>query len=101
MEPQLEVKINKFLKALNCPNDLAKGLGMTELVSAATLTPFRENKTNSVGRPFPRMSCYVEKKERFVFQGQLLCLDITIIKKRRMILSKYILMVHDGSILEI
>ena len=59
MEPQLEERINEFLLAHRCPNVLAKGLGMTEIVSAATLTPFGQNKVNSVGRPFPRTNCCI------------------------------------------
>ena len=59
MDPKMEEAINEVLIANGAPNKLAKGLGMTELVSAATLTPYNYNMINSAGIPFPRVNCMI------------------------------------------
>ncbi len=59
MDLRKEEAVNRLLHYYRVPNVLAKGLGMTELVSAATLTPSGHNIINSVGVPLPKMSCKI------------------------------------------
>ena len=59
MDPHMEEAINDVILANGGPNKLAKGLGMTELVSAATLTPYNYNMISSAGIPFPRINCMI------------------------------------------
>lgn len=59
MVPQNEAAVNDILKSLGVPNPLSKGLGMTELISAATLTSFDGTMSDSVGAPLPRVNCKI------------------------------------------
>lgn len=54
-----EESINQLLRTCGAPHDLAKGLGSTELVAAATLTPFENNVQGSVGIPLPKINCKI------------------------------------------
>ena len=63
MDPHMEEAINNVILANGGPNKLAKGLGMTELVSAATLTPYNYNMISSAGIPFPRVNCMIVDPE--------------------------------------
>ncbi len=57
MNPVNEEAVNQLLHKCGAPNGLAKGLGATELVSAATLTPYDFNTIGSVGIPLPKINC--------------------------------------------
>lgn len=52
-EVHFEEEVNRFLNAHNCPTNLIKGYGMTEVCAAITATAKNEfNKVGSVGIPF-------------------------------------------------
>ena len=59
MAPQNEAAVNDILSSMGVPNPLSKGLGMTELISAATLTSFDGTMTDSVGAPLPKVNCMI------------------------------------------
>ena len=59
MAPQNEAAVNEILHSLGVPNPMSKGLGMTELISAATLTSFDGTMTDSVGAPLPKVNCMI------------------------------------------
>lgn len=63
MSIETEEAINKLLKKCGAPNKLGKGLGATEMVSAATLMPYNVtrgySKPGSCGVPLPKTNCAV------------------------------------------
>lgn len=63
MSPELEEAVNQLLQSCGAPNKLGKGLGATEVVSAATLTPYNAprsyNKPGSCGIPLPKTNCAI------------------------------------------
>ena len=59
MAPQNEAAVNDILRSLGVRNPMSKGLGMTELISAATLTSFDGTMTDSVGAPLPKVNCMI------------------------------------------
>ena len=63
MAPQNEAAVNDILQSLGVQNPMSKGLGMTELISAATLTSFDGTMTESVGVPLPKVNCKIADPE--------------------------------------
>lgn len=63
MTTELEEAVNHLLLSCGAPNKLGKGLGATEVVSAATLTPYNAprsyNKPGSAGVPLPKTNCAI------------------------------------------
>ena len=63
MNPEIEEAINRLLLSCGAPNKLGKGLGATEIVSAATLTPYNTpknySKPGSAGVPLPKTICAI------------------------------------------
>ena len=63
MTTELEESVNQLLLSCGAPNKLGKGLGATEVVSAATLTPYNAphsyNKPGSAGVPLPKTNCAI------------------------------------------
>lgn len=59
MAPQNEMAVNEIFKELNTPHPMFKGLGMTELMSAATLTKDDGTMFDSVGIPLPMVNCMI------------------------------------------
>ncbi len=56
MTNDVEMAVNTILKKCGCKYTLKKGLGMTEVTSAASATFDSVNDTESVGIPFPKMN---------------------------------------------
>lgn len=63
MERQDEDKINKLLLSCGAKYRLAKGLGSTEMVSAATITYDSCNLLESVGIPLVKVNCKIFDNE--------------------------------------
>lgn len=63
MSCEIEEAVNQLLQSCGAPNKLGKGLGATEIVSAATLTPYNVsrnyNKSGSCGVPLPKTNCAI------------------------------------------
>ena len=59
MAPQNEAAVNEVFRELGAPSPLFKGLGMTELISAATLTRDDSALFDSVGYPMPFVNCMI------------------------------------------
>lgn len=63
MNPEMEEAVNQLLLSCGAPNKLGKGLGATEVVSAATLTPYNTpkdySKPGSAGVPLPKTLCAI------------------------------------------
>lgn len=59
MAPQNEAAVNKLLKDFGAQCKLTKGLGMTELVCASTLTTLDSEMDDSVGIPLPKVGCMI------------------------------------------
>lgn len=63
MSTELEEAVNQLLLSCGAPNKLGKGLGATEVVSAATLTPYNAPrsyyKPGSAGVPLPKTNCAI------------------------------------------
>lgn len=59
MAPQNEAAVNKLLKDFGSKCKLTKGLGMTELVCASTLTTLDAEMDDSVGIPLPKVGCMI------------------------------------------
>ena len=55
MTHDIEIAVNTILKKCGCKYNLKKGLGMTEVTSAASATFEGVNDMESVGIPFPKM----------------------------------------------
>ncbi len=55
MTHDIEIAVNTILKKCGCKYTLKKGLGMTEVTSAASATFEGVNDMESVGIPFPKM----------------------------------------------
>ena len=53
LSPELKKKVDAFLKAHNCPEQIREGYGTTECVTASCLTPKDYARTGSIGVPFP------------------------------------------------
>ena len=50
---ELKKKVDDFLKAHNCSEQIREGYGTTECVTASCLTPRNYARTGSIGVPFP------------------------------------------------
>ncbi|MBR0540830.1 MAG: acyl--CoA ligase [Clostridia bacterium] len=63
MSTEREEAVNQLLLSCGAPNKLGKGLGATEVVSAATLTPYNVpnnySKLGSAGVPLPKTNCAI------------------------------------------
>ena len=53
LSPELKKKVDAFLKAHNCPEQIREGYGTTECVTASCLTPRNYARSGSIGVPFP------------------------------------------------
>ena len=53
LSPELKRKVDAFLKAHNCTEQIREGYGTTECVAASCLTPKAYARTDSIGIPFP------------------------------------------------
>ena len=53
LSPELKRKVDAFLKAHNCSEQIREGYGTTECVTASCLTPKDYARAGSIGVPFP------------------------------------------------
>ena len=53
LSPELKKKVDMFLKAHNCSEQIREGYGTTECVTASCLTPKDYARPGSIGVPFP------------------------------------------------
>ena len=53
LSPELKKKVDAFLTAHNCPEQIREGYGTTECVTASCLTPKDYARSGSIGVPFP------------------------------------------------
>ncbi len=53
LSPELKKKVDTFLKAHNCSEQIREGFGTTECVTASCLTPKDYARPGSIGVPFP------------------------------------------------
>ena len=53
LSPELKKKVDAFLKAHNCSEQIREGFGTTECVTASCLTPKDYARSGSIGVPFP------------------------------------------------
>ncbi len=53
LSPELKKKVDAFLKAHNCAEQIREGYGTTECVTASCLTPKDYARPGSIGVPFP------------------------------------------------
>ena len=53
LSPELKKKVDTFLKAHNCTEQIREGYGTTECVTASCLTPKDYARSGSIGVPFP------------------------------------------------
>ena len=53
LSPELKKKVDAFLKAHNCSQQIREGYGTTECVTASCLTPKDYARSGSIGVPFP------------------------------------------------
>ena len=53
LSPELKKKVDAFLKAHNCMEQIREGYGTTECVTASCLTPKDYARSGSIGVPFP------------------------------------------------
>ena len=53
LSPELKKKVDAFLKAHNCTEQIREGYGTTECVTASCLTPKDYAREKSIGVPFP------------------------------------------------
>ena len=53
LSPELKKKVDDFLKAHNCTEQIREGYGTTECVTASCLTPKEYARNGSIGVPFP------------------------------------------------
>ena len=53
LSPELKKKVDSFLRAHNCTQQIREGYGTTECVTASCLTPKDYARENSIGVPFP------------------------------------------------
>lgn len=53
LSPELKKKVDTFLKAHNCAEQIREGYGTTECVTASCLTPKDYAREKSIGVPFP------------------------------------------------
>ncbi len=53
LSPELKKKVDAFLKAHNCSEQIREGYGTTECVTASCLTPKDYARSGSIGVPFP------------------------------------------------
>lgn len=65
MNTQKEEEVNKLFRACGAKVKLGKGLGSTEMVSAATFTHEDCNVIGSVGIPMVRVNCKIVEPETF------------------------------------
>lgn len=65
MDPLNEKAINDLFKQLNAPYPLQKGIGMTELMGAATFTQCDYDMFKSVGTPQQHTLCKIVEPETF------------------------------------
>ncbi|MBR4290056.1 MAG: acyl--CoA ligase [Oscillospiraceae bacterium] len=55
LSPELKRKVDAFLKAHGCSEQIREGYGTTECVTASCLTPKDHARAGSIGIPFPDM----------------------------------------------
>ena len=65
MTEEAENSVNLLLKKCGCNFALKKGLGMTEVTSAATVTFDNVNDFESVGVPLSKMNCKIVQPDTF------------------------------------
>ena len=53
LSPELKDRVDRFLKAHGCAEQIREGYGMTECVTASCLTPKDGTRRGSIGLPFP------------------------------------------------
>ena len=53
LSPELKKKVDTFLKAHNCTEQIREGYGTTECVTASCLTPKNYAREGSIGVPYP------------------------------------------------
>ena len=53
LSPELKKKVDAFLRAHNCDQQIREGYGTTECVTASCLTPKDYARSGSIGVPFP------------------------------------------------
>ena len=53
LSPELKKKVDAFLRAHNCSQQIREGYGTTECVTASCLTPKDYTRSGSIGVPFP------------------------------------------------
>ena len=53
LSPELKKKVDAFLRAHHCPEQIREGYGTTECVTASCLTPKNYAREGSIGVPFP------------------------------------------------
>ena len=53
LSPELKKKVDAFLRAHNCSQQIREGYGTTECVTASCLTPKEYARSGSIGVPFP------------------------------------------------
>ena len=53
LSPELKKKVDAFLQAHNCPEQIREGYGTTECVTDSCLTPKDYARSGSIGVPFP------------------------------------------------
>ena len=76
-EVHFEEEVNQFLNSHNCPTNLIKGYGMTEVCAAISATARNEfNKLGSVGIPFTHsvMGVFEDGKELPIGQTGEICM---------------------------
>lgn len=76
-EVHFEEEVNQFLHSHNCPTNLIKGYGMTEVCAAISATARNEfNKLGSVGIPFTHsvMGVFEDGKELLIGQTGEICM---------------------------
>lgn len=76
INPELESRINDYLKKNNCPSILLKGYGMTEVASSACTTNGINNELGSVGYPLVHMTISIfepgtDKELKYNEEGEI------------------------------
>lgn len=69
LNPEIEKRINEFLKTNGCKFKLAQGYGMTEVSSAAVFSTEKANKIGSIGIPFIKNSVSIFDPKTFEEKG--------------------------------
>ena len=76
MPKEMEEEVNRLLHQCGAKTNLQKGLGMTEITSAATATYEEINEVGSVGIPLVKMVCKIVdpcdfKEEAYLNEGEI------------------------------